>query len=102
MIDFTFFLVIYNKVEEALIKLKLQQKLRIEKEKLQEQENLKKLHSMAVAASKTRQKLINALIKNATKLTDKSKQEVEKWLKNITGKTLTRRVKKKQPSCNIL
>jgi len=65
--------------------LKLQQKLRMEKEKLQEQENLKKLHAMALAASKTRKKLINELIKNATKLTDKSKQEIQKWLKNVTG-----------------
>lgn len=72
--------------EEEKQKLKIQEKLATEKVKLQELENLKKLHAMAITASKTRQKLINDLIKNGTLLGDKSKNEIEQWVKKVTGR----------------
>ena len=63
----------------------IQLNLQTEKGKLQEQENLRKLHAMAIAASKARQKLINQLMQNATRLSEKSRKNIELWLKNITG-----------------
>ncbi|XP_066920406.1 uncharacterized protein [Clytia hemisphaerica] len=70
---------------ENIQALQIQQNLLAEKGKLQEQENLRKLHAMAIAASKARQKLINQLMQNATRLSEKSRQNIELWLKNITG-----------------
>ena len=75
--------------DEKEQKLKIQEKLANEKVRLQEQESLQKLHAMAINAAKTRQKLIDDLIKNGTLLGDKSRDEIESWIKNITGRIET-------------
>ena len=74
--------------EEELQKqqnMKIQEKLANEKLRFQEQENLRRLHAMAISATKARQRLIEELMKNGTLLGDKSRDEIERWIQNITG-----------------